>query len=77
MANKGGTITIKELITDDAINWGSAYQKNVEKAIATNQQFVASVKELVALYPQLKAVKSEGDYVASKEKEAQLIIKPQ
>ena len=73
MANKGGTITIKELITDDAINWGSAYQKNVEKAIATNQQFVASVKELVALYPQLKAVKSEGDYVASKEKEAQLI----
>jgi len=73
MANKGGTITIKELITDDAINWGSAYQKNVEKAISTNQQFVASVKELVALYPQLKAVKSEGDYVASKEKEAQLI----
>lgn len=71
--SKGGTITIKELITDDAINWGSVYQKNVEKAIATNQQFVASVKELVALYPQLKAVKSEGDYVSSKEKEAQLI----
>jgi len=72
MANKGGTITIQELITKDALEWGKPYELNVQKAIEKNQQFISSLKEMNALYLSMKGVKNETELVSSKEKEIQL-----
>jgi hypothetical protein len=69
MANKGGTITIQELIQKEALEWGKPYELNVQKAIEKNQQFIASLKEMNTLYASMKGVKNETDLLATKEKE--------
>ncbi len=73
MANKGGTITLKELITKEALYWGETYEKEVNKAIVKNEQFVNSLKELSGIYSQIKGTKTESSYIATKEKEVKVI----
>lgn len=38
-----GQITRKEVIEDEALNWGADYAKTMEAAIAKNKEFVASL----------------------------------
>lgn len=38
-----GTITRRDIISDDALNWGQDYVKNLEGAIGKNKEFVQSI----------------------------------
>jgi len=51
-----GTITRKDLITDEAIKWGDDYNKEVQKAIDKNKEFLASFKGYSEV---LKSIKDE------------------
>jgi len=42
----GGTITRKDLITDEGLEFGKEYAKNIELAIQANNQLVDSAKAL-------------------------------
>ena len=41
-----GTITRKDIITDEALNWGEDYKKTMEAAIAKNKEFVGVILEM-------------------------------
>ena len=46
MPTPGGAITRKDIIEDDALNFGKEYADNVEVAIEANQRLVESAKAL-------------------------------
>lgn len=67
------TITRKEIITDDAVKWGSDYVKEVEKAIGKNQDFINSMKILNDLAKDARLTKNINDFTeAQKKADAQL-----
>lgn len=68
MANNG-TITLYDLISKDALEWGKSYEANLKSAIASNEKFVASIKELSSVEIQMKKVRSESDYTEIKKRE--------
>ncbi|MBF2709955.1 tape measure protein [Flavobacterium soyangense] len=41
-----GTITRKDIITDEALNWGNEYKQTLEAAIGKNKEFVAGILEI-------------------------------
>ena len=41
-----GQITRKEVIEDEALNWGGDYAKTMEAAIAKNKEFVGVILEM-------------------------------
>jgi tape measure domain-containing protein len=41
-----GQITRKDIITDEALNWGEDYKKTMEAAIGKNKEFVAGILEI-------------------------------
>jgi len=69
MAKNDGIITRKDVISDDALNWGKDYQKNIQNAIKANQELVDSVKILNAESKKLKSSDSQKQYIAAKNAE--------
>lgn len=57
-----GTITLKEIIEDDALNWGVTYSKNLEAAIAKNKELTDSAIKLHEVYLKLQGVKTQKDF---------------
>lgn len=72
MANDG-IITRKELITDEAIRWGSEYEKELNKAIAKNKEFIDSVKQYSEILKSLKGVQGNSDFQNIKKKEIEVL----
>jgi len=68
MANKGGVITRKEVIEDDALSWGIEYKKNVESAIATNKEFSKSILAMADANKSIKTSTSQKEYVENQTK---------
>lgn len=67
-----GIITRKQLITDEALTFGTTYAKNVEIAIKTNKELVASVIELNKVIAGFKVSDSSKEFLKMKESEIKL-----
>lgn len=72
MANDG-IITRKELITDEGLRWGTEYEKELDKAIAKNKEFINSVKEYSKILQTIKGVQGNAEFQNVKKKEIQVL----
>ena len=69
----GGVITREDIFSNEALEVGKAYAKNLEQAIDANKKFIDSIKEINQLANSVRQVKSNSEYVKIKEKEVKLI----
>lgn len=63
MPTPGGTITRKDIITDDALNFGKEYADNIEVAIEANHKLVESAKALNKVTNDFRKVQNQNDYI--------------
>lgn len=70
MANKGGIVTRKDMFSDDAMNFGKEYSKQLKTAIEANKTLVVSVKELNKEVQNFKVANTQKDYISAKQAEA-------
>lgn len=73
MAYDGGIITREDLFTQDALEVGAEYAKNLDQAINANKEFIESIKEINKLANSIRQVKSTSDYVKIKQEEKRII----
>src|SRR5690554_6719951 len=73
MSYDGGVITREDIFSKEALDVGTEYAKNLEKAINANKQFIDSIKEINQLATSIRQVKSTSEYVKIKEKEKKVI----
>lgn len=67
-----GIITKQDLITEDALQFGEEYARNVQTAIDKNEELKKSALGLFEVYKQLKSVNNEKDFKASQEQQISL-----
>lgn len=60
-----GQITRKDIITDEALNWGADYAKEMEVAIAKNKEFAASVIAMNEANNKLRKSQDQTEYKAA------------
>lgn len=70
MANKGGIVTRKDMFSDDAMEFGKEYAKQLNVAIDANKVLVDSVKELNKQVQNFKVANNQKDYITAKQAEA-------
>lgn len=75
MANKGGVITRKDIITDEALTFGETYAKNLQQAIDANEILVGSVKELNTQVSKFKTANTQKEYITAKQEEKLATLK--
>lgn len=75
MANKGGVITRKEVIEDDALKWGEVYSKNLEVAIGKNKEFVSGILDIAKNINTVKSATNNTELIRAKQKEVEVITK--
>lgn len=63
MANKGGVITRKDIIEDEALNWGPEYKKQVQTAIDSNKQWAQSILEIANNQKLIKNAPNQKEYI--------------
>lgn len=63
-----GTITRKDIITDDALNWGEDYKKTIEAAIGKNKEFVAGILEIHEANKLLRGSIDQKQFVENQKK---------
>jgi TP901 family phage tail tape measure protein len=61
-----GTITRKDIITDDALRWGDEYAKTLNDAIAKNREFVDSIILLNAENVKLRRSENQTEFIKQK-----------
>lgn len=61
-----GTITRKDIITDDALRWGDEYAKTLNEAIAKNKEFVDSIILLNAENVKLRRSENQTEFIKQK-----------
>lgn len=61
-----GTITRKDIITDDALRWGDEYAKTLNEAIAKNREFVDSIILLNAENVKLRRSENQTEFIKQK-----------
>jgi len=61
-----GTITRKDIITDDALRWGDEYAKTLNDAIAKNREFVDSIVLLNAENVKLRRSENQTEFIKQK-----------
>lgn len=64
---KDGLITRKDIIEDDALNFGEVYASNLKTAIEANNKLVSSVKELNTQVSQFKGAQNSADFLSAKQ----------
>ena len=74
MATKGGTITRKDLITDEGINWGPEYAKNLNIAIDANDKLLKSAKDLYTVVNSYRKVTSQNSFIEEKQRESLVLL---
>ncbi len=65
----GGTITRKDLITDEGLEFGKEYAKNINLAIEANKELIESAKALNVLAGQYQKIGNTQQYTALKQQE--------
>jgi TP901 family phage tail tape measure protein len=70
MANPKGIVTRKDMFSDDALDFGKEYSKNIQTAIDANKVLVDSVKELNKQVQNFKVANNQKDYITAKQAEA-------
>lgn len=65
-----GTITRKDIITDDSLTWGPEYAKQLKIADDANNQFKTGLKETFKILNDIRGVKSSTELIDQKNKEA-------
>jgi TP901 family phage tail tape measure protein len=75
MANKGGIITRKDVIEDEALKWGETYAKNVQVAIEKNSDFAKGIIELSKAYNSIRNAGSNSEFIKSQEEARLQFIK--
>lgn len=61
-----GQITRKDIITDDALQWGKEYGKTLDEAIAKNKEFVDSIILLNAENVKLRRAENQTEFLKQK-----------
>ena len=61
-----GQITRKSIIEDEALKWGEVYADTLDKAIAKNKDFIASIVALNAENVKLRRAENQTDYISRK-----------
>ena len=61
-----GTITRKDIITDDALRWGDEYAKTLNEAVAKNKEFVDSIILLNAENVKLRRSENQTEFIKQK-----------
>ena len=69
MATPGGTITRKDLIDDDALNYGTELVKKLLPAIEAQDKLVESAKGYSAVISSMKKAESQQAFLEEKQKE--------
>jgi TP901 family phage tail tape measure protein len=64
-----GAITRKEIIEDEALNFGNEYAKNVKFAIDANNELIGTIKELNAVSKQYRKAENQNDFITAKQAE--------
>ena len=57
----GGIITREDIFSNEALEVGKAYAKNLEQAIDANKKFIDSIKEINQLANSVRQVKSNSE----------------
>jgi len=65
----GGTITRKDLITDEGLEFGKEYAKNINVAIEANKELIESAKALNVIAAQYQKIGNTQQYTALKQQE--------
>ncbi len=63
-----GQITRKDIITDDALNWGPDYAKLMDEAIGKNKEFVQGILALHEASVKLRASNNSKDHLENHKK---------
>lgn len=66
MANKKGIITRKDIIENEALEFGITYAENVEKAISANNKLIGTVKIMNGLVKDFQNAKTQKEYIEAK-----------
>jgi len=69
MAGKDGIITLKDIITNDALSFGDIYAKNVETAIKANEKLKQSAKGLSEVMDLYRSSDTNYKLIETKNKE--------
>ncbi len=72
MASGDGVITRKQVIEDEALNWGAEYQKQVQLAIDKNKEFAKGIIEINDAAKQIKNSSNNSEYIKAKTKEIEI-----
>ena len=62
----GGTITRKDLITDEGLEFGKEYAKNVQLAIEANKELVDSAKALAQIANSYQKANNSQAFITAK-----------
>lgn len=63
-----GTITRKDIIQDDAINWGAEYAKIMDMAIGKNKEFASGILAINDANNLLRASNTQKEYIENQKK---------
>lgn len=69
MATPGGTITRKDLIDDEALNYGTQLAKNLSVAIDAQEQLVVSAKSYSEVIKSFKKSENQNEFLTAKQQE--------
>ncbi|RUT68692.1 hypothetical protein D0817_20240 [Flavobacterium cupreum] len=69
MANSKGIITRKDIIEDEALNWGPDYAKQAQIAIDKNVEFVKGILQIATIQKQIKDSSNNSNYINAKQQE--------
>lgn len=58
-----GTITLRDIIEEDALKWGDEYAKHLQKAIDKNNELTSSSQKLYEIYKKMGAVKTNTEFL--------------
>lgn len=72
---KGDVITRKDIIQDDALNWGPEYAEQMKIAIKKNEEFLKGIKDIVTAQKGIKGADNNSTYLKAKEEERLAFIK--
>jgi len=63
MASSNGIITRRQVIEDEAMNWGPEYAKQVQVAIDKNKEYVTGILQIATIQKQIKDASNNTAYI--------------
>ncbi len=74
MSKQGGTITRRDIIEDDALQFGKEYADNVKLAIEANDKLVESAKSLNKVSNDYRKATNQNEFLKAKQQEALALL---